>query len=183
MHFLREHWLDMVLACILLAAALNDLRFRKIPNLLTYPMIALSLIYYGATGGLKGLAFSTAGLAVGMAVLMIFYLAGGMGAGDVKLMGAVGAALGPRAAFEAFLVTAIVGGIYSVCLIVVRRGQGGARVGRWISMVRLLATTGVLIDVPGQEHDEEPRLSYGVAIAFGTLCTMIWHDQAHSLFL
>lgn len=183
MHLAGENWLEMVLACVLLASALNDLRYRKIPNLLTYPMIALSLSYHGATAGLKGLAFSAAGLAVGMAVLMVFYVAGGMGAGDVKLMGAVGAALGPRAAFDAFLAIAIFGGLYSVCFIMLRRAECRASIARWVSMVKLLAVTGAFIDIPEREREEKPQLSYGVAIAFGTLCVMIWRARLHGVGL
>ena len=52
-----------------------------------------------------------------MALLIVFYLMGMMGAGDVKLMGAVGSILGPAGVFKAFLFTAIVGGIYAVIVL------------------------------------------------------------------
>ncbi len=57
---------------------------------------------------------STGGLFLGVAFLLPVYLIGGMGAGDVKLMGAVGSILGPQGVFIAFLYSAIAGGLYAL---------------------------------------------------------------------
>ena len=61
-----------------------------------------------------------AGLLVGMIILGIFYIFGAMGAGDVKLMGAVGAVLGTKNVLNAFLFTGIIGGIYAIVIILFR---------------------------------------------------------------
>ena len=77
------------------AAVVFDLRSRRIPNWLTVSSGALGLVYHLATGGISGLGFGLGGFVVGFGVLLVLWLVGGGGGGDVKLMGAVGAWLGP----------------------------------------------------------------------------------------
>ena len=79
-------------------------------------MIA-ALILYSFAAGIDGFFFSLKGIAVGIGVLLIPYLLGGMGAGDAKLMGAVGGFLGAKGVFGAFLLTAAIGGIYALLTI------------------------------------------------------------------
>lgn len=79
-----------------LAAASTDVRSRRIPNWLTVPIFVLGLLYHTLVGGLAGLGNSLAGFAVGLGLLLVPWLLGGGGAGDVKLMAAVGAWFGPK---------------------------------------------------------------------------------------
>lgn len=77
-----------------LAAAICDLRTRRIPNRLTIPLLAAGLIWAGWTGGFYGIAEAAgACLLLGLPFVLLFLFGGG-GAGDAKLMGAVGAWLG-----------------------------------------------------------------------------------------
>jgi len=64
------------LSAVLIVASVNDLRFQKIPNLLTYPAMAVALVYHFVMNGLNGLLFSAVGLALGIAILIIPYLMG-----------------------------------------------------------------------------------------------------------
>src|SRR4029079_6556305 len=79
-------------------AAVIDIRTRRIPNLLTFGGAASAFVYFVIMHGFSGLGQSAAGWAVGLALFMPIFLLGGMGAGDVKLLGAVGAWLGPACA-------------------------------------------------------------------------------------
>jgi prepilin peptidase CpaA len=106
----------IVLAASLIAAV-TDLWKFKVPNLLTLPLLAGGLVYHGVTGGLSGLAESGLGALCGFAILIVFYLLGGMGAGDVKLMAAVGAWLGMSLTFSVFLASALAAGVYAMVLI------------------------------------------------------------------
>ncbi len=85
----------VLLVTLLAIASYYDLRYHIIPNLLTYPAMLMALIYYGVTNGMQGFVFSGEGLLVGLVALMLPYLIGWMGAGDAKLMAAVGSILGP----------------------------------------------------------------------------------------
>jgi len=82
--------------CALLGAAF-DVRSRRVPNFISLPGILLGLLLHLALGGWRQLALSAAaGLICGL-VFFVFWIAGGMGAGDVKLMAGIGAWLGaPR---------------------------------------------------------------------------------------
>ena len=97
----------IILFVLFVLTIIFDLRERRIPNWLTLSSMFAGMAYHAATGGLQGLIFSIQGLALGFTLLILFYAAGGMGAGDVKLMGAVGSILGPMNVIIAFLYSAV----------------------------------------------------------------------------
>lgn len=90
-----------------LVAGIFDLRTRRIPNYLTVPVFVLALAAHTANGGLAGLIFSLLGFAAGFGILFVLWLFGGGGGGDVKMMGALGAWLGPKLTIQVFLVSAL----------------------------------------------------------------------------
>ena len=107
----------LILGC---AAAIDDLRRNHISNTSVVSGLAAGLLYHGLTGGLTGAALALAGAATGLAVLLGFYCLGAMGGGDVKLMGAFGALLGPGGILMAALVAAPLGGIWAGVAVLVR---------------------------------------------------------------
>jgi prepilin peptidase CpaA len=157
------------MAAILVLAVVYDLRLQRIPNLLTYPAMAGALLYHAGKGGVDGLLFSAGGLALGVALLILPYLMGGMGAGDVKLLGAVGAMLGPKGVFISFVFTGLVGGVYALALVILKPEQCGGMIARSVTTLKTLAGTGQFIPIPAREAEHKPRLCYGMAIAFGTI--------------
>jgi prepilin peptidase CpaA len=175
-------FLIIFLSIILIAAAVNDLRFQKIPNLLTYPAMAITVGCHVVMNGLDGLLFSAGGLALGIAVFILPYLMGGMGAGDAKLMGAVGAVLGAKGVFVAFLFTAIAGGVYALILLLVRRR---AFKGFWQQDVATLKTfmfTKQFIPISGDNNEKKPKLCYAIAIALGTLFSVFLEFSGYYRF-
>ena len=90
---------------------LSDLRSRRIPNALSLTGIvaglALNLYYFGVAG----LAASVAGLVLAVSVLIVPFAVGGIGGGDVKMMGALGALLGPRLVAIGLIVGLLLGGV------------------------------------------------------------------------
>ena len=82
--------------------------------------MALFITIY--TSGFEGFLFSGKGFLVGLGLLMIPYLLGGMGAGDVKLMAAIGALMGTSFVFYSFIYTALIGGLIALLLIFKKRG-------------------------------------------------------------
>ena len=89
-------------------AAVSDYRTRRLPNWLTVTAFFAALIVHTAIGGLTGLGLSLSGFATGFSILLVLWLLGGGGGGDVKLMGALGAWLGPLLTLRVFLVSAVV---------------------------------------------------------------------------
>jgi prepilin peptidase CpaA len=100
------------------AATFDDLRRRAIANWINLAGLFAGLVYHTAGRGLAGLAWSAGGAAVGFAVFLIFYLLGGMGAGDLKLSAAFGALLGPSGILLTALLAAPIGAAMAVACLV-----------------------------------------------------------------
>ena len=160
------------LIIVLLTAAISDVLSKRIPNWLTYPAMILATVYHTTARGLEGFLFSIEGVAVGIAVLIVIYLLGGTGAGDVKLMGAIGALLGPKDVFIAFVFTSFVGGIYALVLLIIH-GYLSETVKRYWATLKSFVLTRNFIYVPPSEREKKPKLRYGVAIALGTLISIL----------
>lgn len=106
------------------AAALIDLRTRRVPNALTLAIASAGLALAASGAGRVGLAAAGGGCLVGLLVLLPGHLLGKTGGGDVKLMGAFGTLLGPAGILAAFLFTAIAGGVLALIVAVHRRRIG-----------------------------------------------------------
>lgn len=114
----------MLTALILLSATTAgyfDLRWRRIPNWLVAATVALSLLWHTLEGGWAGFLLSGGGLLSGMALLLPLYLLRGMGAGDVKLFGAIGAAVTYNHILTVFVIAALIAGMMALFRVVVAR--------------------------------------------------------------
>jgi prepilin peptidase CpaA len=96
-------------------AAVTDVWKFKVYNLLTIPLLASGLAYHAISG--EGLASSALGMLFGFGILIVLHVMGGVGAGDVKLMAAIGAWLGIETTFYVFIASALAAGIYAVILV------------------------------------------------------------------
>jgi prepilin peptidase CpaA len=102
------------------AAVIDDLRRRQIANWIPLAACAGGLGWHMGQHGWKGGLHAFGGAAAGFAVFLIFYLLGGMGGGDVKLMAGFGALLGAGRLLEAALWTAGVGGVIALGVLAFR---------------------------------------------------------------
>ena len=178
-----DYLLTTYLGGVLLIAAIIDIRIQKIPNLLTFPAAALALIYHCFTNGISGFLFSIGGLASGLALLLIPYLLGGMGAGDAKLMGVVGGTIGAKGVFFAFLFTAVAGGVYALALILYYRRHFRGFFKKQFAKLLALIITREYIPESAKAHETAPRLCYGLAIAFGTGTYIVLNMTKPSIFI
>jgi prepilin peptidase CpaA len=167
---------------ILILSAGIDFRRQKIPNLITYPSMVIALSFHGAMRGVDGLLFSLAGLAVGISIFLLPYLMGGMGAGDAKLMGAVGGMIGAKGVFFAFLCTAIVGGVYALVLILVHRPHFSGFLKKQMTTLWTFILTRKYFPDPIQTGQNRPRLCYGLAIAIGTGLYIFLNQSGYEIF-
>jgi len=111
-------YVDMLLIILMLVCCYTDLRSQKIYNAVLLPAVLVAFIASFLNGGWPACLVSVKGLLAGMALLLIPFAAGGIGAGDVKLLGTIGAFKGPEFVLMAFLTGAIVGGVFSVYLLI-----------------------------------------------------------------
>ena len=105
-------WPTLIVVAV---ATFTDLRSRRIPNWLVLPFLAAGLVVAGWTHGWHGIVHSLAGLGVGALLFGILCWMGGMGMGDVKLCGAIGAWIGPSQMLTALVMTGIAGGLIALC--------------------------------------------------------------------
>lgn len=164
--------LFITLIGLLTLSVIADIQSHKIPNVFTYPGMLVGMIAHGYTSGASGVLYSIEGLFLGMAFLIVFYIMGMMGAGDVKLMGAVGSILGPAGVFKAFLFTAIAGGIYAL-IVLALHGQFVGFIKRFALSLKLSFLTRGLTPM-ANEGKASPVLCYGIAIAIGTSLSMFF---------
>ena len=149
-----------------------DVKSRRIPNAVTGPAILLGLLMHLVIGGWSQLFNSlAAGIICGM-IFLVFYLAGGMGAGDVKLILAVGCIAGLSHIAYLLVLTAISGGVMAVCL-ALARGRMKQTVMNVLALVSHHTREGL------QPHPElnllnaqTLRLPYALAIAGGSILTL-----------
>lgn len=100
---------------VLAIATFTDLRSRRIPNWLSLPFLVAGIVVSACLHGWKGVANSLEGIALGAFLFGILSLLGGMGMGDVKLCGAIGAWIWPHQMFIALVLTGITGGVMALC--------------------------------------------------------------------
>ncbi|MGE5553691.1 MAG: prepilin peptidase [Betaproteobacteria bacterium] len=173
-----ETWRSALLTGILVVAVVSDVRRRRIPNLLTFPSLAMGLFLGTVEAGWAGLGTSLLGALLGAGLLFLPFALGGIGAGDVKLMAVVGAFGGPSLAVQAFLTGAIFGGVGSAFLLW-RAGRlwSTLRTVLW-DCVALVAPAMPFLRLPqrsaGEKGGVPTTLPYGVAIALGTLVARFW---------
>ena len=173
---------DFILITLIGAALYLDLTSQRIPNYLTFPAIIGGLVFYTATDGLSGLWFSFLGLIVGLAIFFIPFAMGGMGGGDVKLLGAVGALQGWQFVLAAGLLTAAAGGVISIIYLIatgrllrVLKKIAGFVLTPFFSTLFYWTNFGfcnrcaVFFATHAPEAGEPGKLPYGLAIAVGVI--------------
>jgi prepilin peptidase CpaA len=113
---------EVILLTLVLGAAVYDVRYRRIPNWLTVTGVvagvSMNTFLYQ---GWPGLRFSLIGLAVAFGVYLALYALRAMGAGDVKLMAALGSMVGWEDWFGVFIITAILGGVMALILVTAKK--------------------------------------------------------------
>jgi prepilin peptidase CpaA len=164
-------WPYFVLGAMLVVAACTDVRYGKIYNWTTYPGVLIGLIGHTiAAGGLAergplalGLSGSAVGLAAGFVPLLLAWLAGGIGGGDAKVMGAVGALTGWRFTLSAMLYGFAVAAMMALAIMLFRRVTWRTlkRIGRFFY---LLLTAGKATDPATKES---PTIPFGLALCIG----------------
>lgn len=163
---------NIFVGTLLALACITDIRTRRIPNVLTLSAAGLALLFHLVTGGPAAAGWSVAGWFVGVLLFLPMFALRGMGAGDVKLLAAVGAWLGPMQVAIVALATSIAGGVIAI---MVALGYGYLR--QALSNLFLLLMHWRVVGVQPLEQvtlhgTKGPRLAYAIPIAIGTVVTL-----------
>jgi prepilin peptidase CpaA len=106
---------------VISVAVVTDIRRRRIYNVLTMPAMVAGLVAHTALDGISGFGWAFSGLLLGAALFFVPVAMGGMGAGDLKLLAALGALGGPVFVFWCAIYTSIIGGALGVATLLARR--------------------------------------------------------------
>jgi prepilin peptidase CpaA len=160
-------------ACVLLALAATagawDLCRRRIPNALTYPAALTGFAIAACGAGATSTADSVLGAAAALICGAPLFLAGGMGGGDVKLLAAIGALVGPAGLMHTALLALIIGSAASIVWLGWRR-----ELSRTARSVAVFFATALTPRVPVILPRGGPRLRFGVCIALAAAAQAGW---------
>lgn len=157
---------------IALAAALCDVKTRRIPNALTLGATGVALAVHVLFSGWSGLLLAGSGWAAGFALFFPVFVLGGMGAGDVKLLAAIGAWLGPWGALWTALYAALAGGLMAL-VVSLARGYTGTAFRNLGTLLRSWLFGGIRpIEGITLKSSTGPRLPYALAIAAGAIVAL-----------
>jgi prepilin peptidase CpaA len=149
-----------------IAAIVDDLARRQISNWIPCTAFAAGLILQTLHSGWRGTGSALLGTVTGAAVFLIFYLLGGMGGGDVKLMAGFGAVLGVKQLLEAALWTAGCGGLMAVVVI------AGSQLRQFWTGRRRVHAAEAAVAGPGMRTRAE-SIPYAPAIAAGVWLSLV----------
>ncbi len=173
----RLSFLLLIALMLAITAAVWDVRQHRIPNWITLPGIVVGMVLRSALLGWKGFVGSVTGCLLAGGVLLLFYLVRAMGAGDVKLMAAIGSFVGLSQAMNIVLAAAICGGIIGI-VYALYRGRLWSTIKNVASLLKFHALAGMQPHPNlNLDNPEVLRMPYGLAIALGTsyvFLTMWW---------
>ena len=163
-----QHAIRILPALLALAAGITDWRSRRIPNWLTVPAAVLGIAVNGWLRGWTGVKDSLLGVGLGLLLLLPFVLLRSLGAGDWKLVGALGAFLGPGNLIAVLFATVLVAGLMALLLVIWQ----GRLVHTLKNIGRLLAAI-FSLHLPGQEltidDPKSAKVPFGVAVAIAVI--------------
>lgn len=156
-----------------LLICVTDTLFSRIPNIASLAFILTGLGYHFHSAGASGLLFSFAGISTGFSLLLLPYLMGGIGAGDVKALAALGALLGPGAVFQVFLYTGLFGGLLAVFHYALSHDLK-EKCREWSQAIKAFTYTRSITSLKPAGRTEQLRFPYAAAIAFGFFAYVNW---------
>lgn len=189
--------INLILIILLFTTAFFDAKEKRIPNFLTFPVMVIGLILNIINIGLNGIIFSFYGFFIGLAVFFIPFTLGFIGAGDVKLMAAIGALMGWKFTILSSLFSAIAGLIVVFVYLIYKKRLFSYFRKYFVYIARTILkyvyfSDGNLVgdklrkfaysnDIENKENDKL-YVPYGLAIALGTLVVLSGIFNGYLLF-
>src|SRR5262249_51222239 len=169
----------MILGAALIAGVTDIWKF-KVYNVLTFPLVAGGLVYHGFHGGAPALAGSFLGALVGFALMIVLYAMGGMGAGDVKFVTAIGAWLGLPLTMYVMTAGCIAAGVYALVLLVTAPSLKETLLNIQLLWIRLVClgrhiTSEDRVEAEVKRADRRRRLiPFSAMMGIGLIVTLVW---------
>jgi prepilin peptidase CpaA len=167
--------LHIFVGTLLAMACIWDVRTRRIPNVLTFSAAGLAVLFHLLSGGWSAAATSLGGWLLGAALFFPMFALRGMGGGDVKLLAAIGAWLGPGDVVFVAIATSLAGGVMALAVAI---GHGYLKVAisnLWMVLMHWRVMGLRPLPAVTLDSAKGPRLAYAVPITIGTVVTLWLH--------
>ena len=155
------------------AACITDIRSRRIPNVLTFGGAVAAICFHTLCPAGEGFGWAAGGWLAGLLVMLVPFALGGLGGGDVKLLAALGAWLGPTSAIWVGLYAGVAGAVMAI-LVSAYSGYSRQALSNVWNLLKYWSLVGIgpLHEVSLEGH-RGPRLAYALPI-FAGLLVAIW---------
>lgn len=185
---------NALLLALILVSGFCDLKERKIPNKITFAGIIIGILFNLITGGWTGLLQAILGLFTGLAIFFLPFAMGGMGAGDVKLMGAIGALMGWQFSLMTAVYSALIGGVMVLGYLTFKGTLRETLRKMIFSLINILLTFANNLGYNEHVYRAQKRIQkndhsyqkiyipYGVAIAGGAVLVLVAYQQGIRIF-
>ena len=165
----------MIISVLLLMALVSDLITYKIKNAITYSFMLIGLTANLASEGIYGLVFSLLGIMLPVACLVVLYMIRVIGAGDIKLLSAVGAVMGAGFALDATVSSFICGGFIASGIILSRQ-NGMERLRHLVTYIQSCILSMELLQYSDfKDRQENGKFHFSFAIVSGTAAVVLIH--------
>ena len=161
----------LLLSCLSVVIIYTDTRYRRIPNAIVLAALLCGLSVNTYFGGSHGLLMSLGGFVFAFALMLLFHILGAMGAGDVKLFGAVGSIVGVSLVLPALMTVAITGGALAACKMIYTRTTRATLLNVGQFFAGPLTGAG-LQRFEATAEDRRRTIPYGVAVCVGSLISL-----------
>lgn len=153
-------------------ACVTDLHSHRIPNALTVGGAGAAVAYHALTGGVPALGLSVAGWTLGVLLFVAPFALRGLGGGDVKLIGALGAWVGPGDMLSLALYTALAGAVTALVVAAFHQYLGSALRNIWRLLCHWRVAGPRALPEVSLDTSDAPRLAYALPIFCGTVATL-----------
>ncbi|MCT4619409.1 MAG: prepilin peptidase [Marinisporobacter sp.] len=164
-------WFNYLLIIILSICVITDIRERKIYNKVIFPSLVIAFLSHLLLDGPSSLLSSLIGFFIGFFILLIPYLLGGIGAGDVKLLALIGALKGPTFVFHTSIYMAIIGGLIALMLLLFQKRLRTTLKSLYYYIYSL--KHGIRLSSMINKDDLSNTYPYGTAIAAGAIINLL----------
>lgn len=174
LHFYQAT-LYLALLLALIISTVTDIFSRRIPNYVTFSLMATALLTHGLISGWDGIIFSLKGLGCGFILLLLPYLLGGMGAADVKLMASVGSVLGTIHTLYTFVIIALLGGLVAIIMLLARKDFLPAMKRIGYALTAFIGGVGATALRVAPATLKQQGIPYGAVISAGTIAYIAYN--------